>query len=68
MILIPATSPPSEVEILIGDSTKAKEKLVFGNRSFFTVLIAMMIENDLEEAQRDQDLESNGHIILRRFE
>jgi GDPmannose 4,6-dehydratase len=59
---------PSEVEILIGDPIRAKEKLDWETEVSLQELVAMMIENDLEEAQRDRDLVSNGHTILRRFE
>ncbi|NTW40247.1 MAG: GDP-mannose 4,6-dehydratase [Cellulomonadaceae bacterium] len=44
---------PAEVELLIGDSTKAKTVLGWEPKVGFAELISMMVENDLEE-QRAQ--------------
>ncbi len=59
---------PSEVEILIGDPTKAKEELGWSSEVTLQQLTAMMVKHDLAEAKRDQHLLSNGHDILRHFE
>jgi GDPmannose 4,6-dehydratase len=39
---------PAEVDLLIGDPTKAKEKLGWEPKVMFDELIKMMVENDLE--------------------
>lgn len=40
---------PAEVDLLIGDSTKAKEKLGWEPKVQFQELVTMMVENDLKE-------------------
>ena len=42
---------PAEVELLIGDPTKAHEKLGWTRKVDFPQLVAMMVENDLSEQQ-----------------
>ncbi len=44
---------PTEVETLIGDSTKAKEKLGWVPKITFTDLVKEMVDVDLKEAERD---------------
>jgi len=45
----PALMRPAEVDMLIGDSTKAHEKLGWQPEVSFEELVAMMVENDLKE-------------------
>ncbi len=40
---------PAEVDLLIGDSTKARERLGWSPKVSFTELVQMMVDNDLEE-------------------
>ena len=40
---------PAEVELLIGDPTKAHEKLGWNRKVDFPQLVAMMVDNDLQE-------------------
>lgn len=40
---------PAEVDLLIGDSTKAKEKLGWEPKVDFSQLVTMMVENDVKE-------------------
>ncbi len=40
---------PTEVELLIGDPTKAREQLGWSTKVSFPELVAMMVENDLAE-------------------
>jgi len=40
---------PAEVDLLIGDSTKAREKLGWSPKVDFPTLVSMMVENDLAE-------------------
>jgi GDPmannose 4,6-dehydratase len=39
---------PAEVDLLIGDATKAKEKLGWEPKTSFSQLVSLMVENDLE--------------------
>jgi GDPmannose 4,6-dehydratase len=38
---------PSEVDLLVGDARKAKEKLGWEPRTDFATLVELMVENDL---------------------
>jgi GDPmannose 4,6-dehydratase len=43
---------PAEVDLLIGDSTKARTKLGWEPKVDFPTLVSMMVENDLVEQKR----------------
>ena len=45
---------PTEVETLLGDATKAKEKLGWQPKIAFTDLVAEMVREDLKVAERDE--------------
>ena len=45
---------PAEVDLLVGDASKAREKLGWQPRVGFAELIAMMVDADLELADREQ--------------
>ncbi len=45
---------PAEVEHLIGDSTKAREKLGWKPKTSFDELVKMMVEADVEREKRNQ--------------
>ena len=51
---------PTEVDILIGDASKAKEKLGWSPTCDLNQLISEMISSDLEEARKDRHLKSGG--------
>ena len=51
---------PTEVDLLIGDATKAKEKLGWSPTCDLNQLISEMISSDLEEAKKDKHLQSGG--------
>ena len=51
---------PTEVDLLIGDATKAKEKLGWSPTCDLKQLISDMISSDLEEARKDINLLSEG--------
>jgi len=44
---------PTEVDILLGDPSKAKEKLGWEPRVSFDELVKIMVEEDIKEAQKD---------------
>lgn len=47
----PAFMRPAEVDLLIGDPSKAKEKLGWQPKVDFQELVSMMVENDIREQQ-----------------
>ena len=51
--LIPVITVPAEVELLLGDSTKACEQLGWKPQTSFEELVEMMVKNDLEVAQQE---------------
>ncbi|MFQ5785444.1 MAG: GDP-mannose 4,6-dehydratase [Alphaproteobacteria bacterium] len=60
---------PAEVETLIGDPTKARERLGWRHRTGFAQLVAEMVNNDLEEVSRAAGLADSesglAHLDLR---
>jgi len=52
---------PAEVDLLLGDSRKAHEKLGWTPRTSFDDLVTMMVDADLELARREQVLVAAGH-------
>ncbi|WP_418791081.1 GDP-mannose 4,6-dehydratase [Phosphitispora sp. TUW77] len=59
---------PTEVEILLGDPTKAREKLDWKAKTSFRELVKMMVEADLEEAKRDLFCQREGFKVNRYYE
>lgn len=55
---------PTEVDILLGDSSKARAKLGWKPRVTFEELVRMMIDHDLEIARQERTLVAAGHTIL----
>ena len=51
---------PTEVDLLIGDATKARKKLGWKPTLDLQQMIKEMIASDLEEARKDQHLQSGG--------
>lgn len=54
---------PTEVEQLLGDSTKARERLGWVPQTSVEQLARMMVDHDLELAQREKTLIDAGHIM-----
>tara|TARA_B110001450_G_scaffold248095_1_gene263868 strand:- start:1003 stop:2115 length:1113 start_codon:yes stop_codon:yes gene_type:complete len=59
---------PTEVELLIGDSTKAKEKLGWELEYDLASLVEDMMQSDLKIMQKDQYLKKGGYYINNYFE
>ena len=59
---------PTEVELLIGDPTKAKEKLGWELKYDLDGLVKDMMSSDIELFKRDQYLQDGGHNILNYHE
>ena len=59
---------PTEVETLLGDPTKAREKLGWVPRTSFAELVAEMMRADLEEARRDELCRNEGFQVLNHHE
>lgn len=57
---------PSEVDYLEGDPTKAKESLEWEPKVQFEELVRMMVDHDLELAQRERTLAEAGHDVSLR--
>jgi len=55
---------PTEVETLLGDPTKAKEKLGWIPKTTFEELVAEMVRTDLKSAQRDELIKHHGHKAM----
>ena len=51
---------PTEVETLLGDPTKAKEKLGWTPQATFQELVAEMVREDLRIAERDELVKKHG--------
>ena len=52
---------PTEVDVLLGDSTKARKKLGWAPKVTFDQLIDMMVESDLELANKEKTLLGAGY-------
>ncbi|WP_018477811.1 GDP-mannose 4,6-dehydratase [Pontibacter roseus] len=59
---------PTEVELLIGDATKSKEKLGWTPKYDLQALVTDMMQHDIELFKRDTYLMEGGHRILNYHE
>jgi GDPmannose 4,6-dehydratase len=59
---------PTEVDLLIGDATKAKEKLGWEPQIQLAELVSDMMSSDLILMQKDKYLEEGGYQTLNYFE
>jgi GDPmannose 4,6-dehydratase len=54
---------PAEVDLLLGDPAKAKQKLGWQPRVDFDGLVRMMVDADVESARRERTLVDAGHKV-----
>ncbi|MDD3519451.1 MAG: GDP-mannose 4,6-dehydratase [Chromatiales bacterium] len=59
---------PTEVETLLGDPSKAKERLGWAPRVRFAELVAEMVREDLKVAERDELVKRHGYNAPDRHE
>ncbi len=59
---------PTEVDLLIGDATKANTKLGWTPKYDLKDLVKEMVESDLELMKKDQHLQKGGYQIMNYFE
>jgi len=59
---------PTEVQTLLGDGTKARERLGWTARTSFAELVAEMVREDLKDAQRDELVKKHGYTVCDRNE
>jgi GDPmannose 4,6-dehydratase len=59
---------PAEVETLLGDATKARQKLGWTAEVTFPELVREMVESDLEDAKRDSLVAKEGYKVYQRHE
>ncbi len=59
---------PTEVDFLLGDPSKAKEKLGWEPKISFDELVRIMVREDLKEAEKDQLCKSEGFQTYNNFE
>ncbi len=59
---------PTEVDMLIGDATKAKEKLGWVPEYTLEELVAEMMQSDLKLMKRDEYLQVGGYTVMNYFE
>jgi GDPmannose 4,6-dehydratase len=55
---------PTEVETLLGDPTKAKEKLGWTPKTTFAELVSEMVREDFKTAERDELVKKHGYQAM----
>jgi len=64
----PAYYRPTEVDLLIGDATKARQKLGWQPKYTLPMLVEDMVHSDLQLMRKDEYLRSGGFRTLNYFE
>lgn len=59
---------PTEVETLLGDASKAREKLGWTPKISFKELVAEMVREDLKTAERDELIKKHGYQAFNHHE
>lgn len=68
IVVDPKYFRPTEVELLIGDSSKAQKTLDWKPKYDLAMLVKEMVQSDLELFKRDKYLKAGGHKILENHE
>jgi len=55
---------PTEVDILLGDSTKAREKLHWEPKYNLSMIVSEMVREDMKLAKKEKILKENGYEVL----
>jgi GDPmannose 4,6-dehydratase len=55
---------PAEVDLLLGDSTKARTELGWTPKYDLEMLVKEMVEEDLKLAEKEKTLKENGYRVL----
>jgi len=59
---------PTEVDSLLGDASKAREKLGWAPKTTFDELVTEMVREDFEVAKRDELVRTSGYKTLNYYE
>ncbi|WP_222439674.1 GDP-mannose 4,6-dehydratase [Alloacidobacterium dinghuense] len=59
---------PTEVDTLLGNAAKARQKLGWQPRTSFEELVTEMVNSDLEAAERDALVRNSGYRVLEHHE
>jgi GDPmannose 4,6-dehydratase len=59
---------PTEVELLLGDPTKAQTELGWKHTYSFSELVKEMVNADMELFKKDEYLKAGGHKTLNQHE
>lgn len=59
---------PTEVELLIGDPTKCKEKLNWAPKYDLAALVNDMMNSDVEYFKKEKMLKAAGYTVKNQFE
>jgi GDPmannose 4,6-dehydratase len=59
---------PTEVDLLIGDPTKAQQKLKWKPSYNLDMLISEMVESDMRLFQKEKHLKDSGYMIRNQYE
>ena len=63
LVIDPRYYRPAEVDLLLGDPTKARARLGWEPRVDLDGLVTMMVDADMELARREKTLRDAGHAI-----
>jgi GDPmannose 4,6-dehydratase len=68
VVVDPRYFRPTEVETLLGDATKAREKLGWTPKISFNELVEEMVREDLKSAERDELIKRHGYKSMDHHE
>jgi len=68
VVVDPRYYRPTEVDLLIGDPSKAQRQLGWKPKYDLAALVKEMVENDVELFKKDKLLQDNGYYVRNQFE